>query len=71
MAWIRASHMVINVYNGTNRYNPTLPANLISLHVLIHVHFENARKGTRGIECLKFDKMVFFQENESFKTFNR
>jgi flagellar biosynthesis regulator FlaF len=51
-----ASHMVINVYNGTNRYNPTLPANLISLHVLIHVHFENARKGTRGIECLKFDK---------------
>jgi hypothetical protein len=49
------SHMVINVYNGTNRYIPTLPANLISLHVLIHVHFENARKGTRGIECRKFD----------------
>jgi hypothetical protein len=24
-----ASHMVINVYNRTNRYSPTLPANLI------------------------------------------
>jgi hypothetical protein len=27
------------------------------LHVLIHIHFENARKGTRGIECLKFDNI--------------
>jgi hypothetical protein len=39
---------VINVYNRTNRY-PTLPANLISLHVLIHVQFSKMRERGLGV----------------------
>jgi hypothetical protein len=50
--------MLINVYNWTNRYSPMLPANVICFMYLFTFIFENARKGTQGIECLKFDRYI-------------